>query len=789
MFDPRAGRSSLNPLAAAVAAVVGSSCIALPALAQDTDVRGGRAPLDEMVVTASRRETTVQETPLNVQALSGEMLESERLSNLTELSRFIPGLTVVDQGPRASDLMTVRGLNVTSLNASEFLDNSSGGTVQTYLGDVPVYLDLKLRDVDRVEVLLGPQGTLYGASTLAGAVRYIPRAPDTHDFSIDAKGNLYGVAHSDGTGYETDLAVNVPIVRDKLAFRASLLRLDDPGFIDYPYLVRDPGVSNPQPNLGDPADVAANLRRENDADWEHTVSGRLSLLWNATDAVKVTFDYYYQDQDVGARTVDHRDAFGTSKYESADRFLEPNDRQTDLFSVDVVADLGFAELTSATGVSNYDQLGQRDQTDLLLGFGDPYDLFPSFAAYTREIATERRVNEEVRLVSKGAGPWSWIGGLFYNDYKDDASSEEFTPHLPEFFGVSFATGDLEYRQLTRDTLTEKAVFGEVGYAFAPAWSVTLGGRFFEYDTHQYLSFDIPFADVIGDANENEADDDGFLGKVNFAYRYADDSLAYLTVSQGYRIGGVNMVPPCADPLPAGQNVCALPDEVLVKPDRTTNYELGMKTAWLDGRFNFDADVFNVDWEDIQTLGETQNGAIPITVNGGSARSRGVELALSAETEGPWSFRATYAYTQAELTSFAPGLVDGEDAFAGDRLAGTPEQQGSFLATYSRPLRNGMRLRASYGLTATSDVLTKVGLRANGETLGGYTIHSASIGVGREQWTANLYADNLTDKFAETGVRVDPSYIENINGFDSRRYFRDVLRPRSIGIEFRYRLGE
>jgi outer membrane receptor protein involved in Fe transport len=779
----------MSPLAVAIAAAIGSSWIAAPVDAQGRDGPEASAALEEIVVTATRRATAVKDTPFNIQALGGERLEQQRLSNLTELSRWVPGLTVVDQGARASDLMTVRGLNVVSLNASEFLDNSSGGTVQTYLGDVPVYLDLKLRDVDRVEVLLGPQGTLYGASTLAGAVRYIPKAPDTQDFSIDAKGNLYGLAHSDGTGYETDLALNVPIMRDRLALRVSLLRLDDPGFIDYPYLVREPGVSDPQPDLDDPAAVAANLKRENDADWEHTTSGRVSLLWNATDAVKVTFDYYHQDQDVGARTINHRESFGTGKYESGHRFLEPNDRQTDLLSADVVADLGFAELTSATGVSDYDQLGQRDQTDLLLDFQAGYEQFPSFAAYTRETANERRFNEEIRLVSKGAGRWSWIGGLFYNHYDLHSSSQEFVPGTPEYFGVSLPTGDLEYRQIVRDELTEKALFGEVTYGFAQNWDLTLGGRSFQYDTRQFLSFDIPFADVADESNSNTADDDGFLGKVNLAYRYSGSSLAYLTVSQGYRIGGVNMVPPCADPTPADpQTVCALPDEVLIAPDRTTNYELGWKTAWHEGRLRLDADVFNIDWEDIQTLGTTTYGAIPITVNGGSARSRGVELSFQAATGGPWSFAATYAYTNAELTSNAPGLVDGEDGFAGDRLAGTPEQQGSFLAMYSRPLRNRLSLHASYGLTATSDVLTKVGMRSDGERLGGYTIHSASIGIGREQWTANLYADNLTDKYAETGVRLDPTYIGNINGFDSRRYFRNVLRPRTAGIEFRYRLG-
>ncbi len=783
--NPRSGRPMRSPLAAAIAAAIGSACISSPLLAQQAEGAGGSA-LEEIVVTASRRATTVQDAPFNIQAYSGNMLESQRLDNLTQLARWVPGLTVVGEGPRAADLMTVRGLNVQSLNASDYLDNSSGGTVQTYLGDIPLYVDLKLHDIDRVEVLLGPQGTLYGASTLGGAVRYIPKAPDPTEFAVEAKADLYSLAHSSGAGNETDFAVNVPLVSDKLAFRASAERLDDPGFIDYPYLVRDAGVSNPQPDFSNPADVAANLRRVNDADFEKTLSGRLALLWNASDNVTATFNYYHQDQNVGARTINNRQAFGTGKYESGQRFLEPNDRTTDLVSAEIVADLGFATLTSATGVSDFDEHGQRDQTDLLLEFQYGYEQFPEFAAYTREANQEHRVNEEIRLVSKGKGPWSWIGGLFYNRFRIDESSQEFTPGYPAFAGISVPTGDLEYRQLTHDRLTERAAFGEVGYAFRPKWTLTLGGRLFGYRVEQAVSYEVPYADWA-DSNGNSADDHGTLGKVNLAYRYSPKLLGYLTVSQGYRIGGVNDVPPCVLPVDA-QNVCALPNEVLIKPDRTTNYELGVHTDWREGRLRLNADIFDIDWQDIQTRGTTQYGGAVITVNGGGARSRGVEVALQAATQGPWSFSASYAYDQAELTTNAPGLVDGQDAFAGDRLAGTPEQQGSVSVNYSRPLASGLMLNATYGLTATSDVLTKVGQRANGERLGGFAVHSASVGVGRGQWTANVYADNLTDKFAETGVRGDPTDIVDVSGFTSRRYFRYVLRPRTVGVQFRYRLG-
>jgi len=778
-------RSDVNvrPLTAAVAAALGAVCAA----SAHAQVAGS---LEEVIVTASRRATTVQDLPFNITALSGEMLERQRLGDLAELGRWVPGLTVVDQGGRASNLMIVRGLNVMSLNASEFLENSSGDSVQTYVGEIPLYLDLKLHDIERVEVLIGPQGTLYGAGTLGGAVRYIPRAPELDRFSLDLRGDVFGISHGDGTGFEGAFTVNVPLVDDRLALRTSLAWLDDPGFIDYPYLVRRPGVSNPQPDFGDPAAVAANLRGEKDVNWEETLTGRIALLVSPSDRLQATFSYYLQDQQAGGRSVNHRHSFGTGRYESAHRFLEPNDQENRLFSVEVVADLGFAELTSATGLSDYEQVGQRDQTDFLLDQEWGYEEFPSFAAYTREASADERINQEIRLVSTGDGPWSWIGGLFYHDYERDAISEEFAPGYPQFRGASLPTGDLEYRQLTSIRMEERAIFGEVTYRFADRWAATVGGRFFDYDTRQSITADLPFLGIVGSPQLNSAGDDGFLGKLNLAYDVGDASLAYFTVSEGYRLGGVNAIEECETPLPSGgQQVCALPDEILIKPDRTKNYELGIHSALADGRVNLNASLFYVDWSDIQTMSRTVNGGLPIFVNGGKARSRGLELSAHARTNGPWSFTASYAYTDAQLTSDAPGIVAGHDAFAGDRLAGTPEHHGSFYANYYRMLPGGMRLDIDYGLTFTGNVLTRVGQRNGGEVLGGYTLHNISVGIGKDRWTATLYADNLLDKFAETGVRETPEAIRDVAGFSSRRYFRDVLRPRTFGVALRYSLGD
>jgi outer membrane receptor protein involved in Fe transport len=775
-------RLSLRPIPVAVAAALGAS-LALP-VAQAQDRIDASAGADVIIVTASRRAASLQDAPYTVTALSGAELERQRLTNLTEVARHVPGLTVVEQGARGADLMTFRGLNVGSLDASEFLDNSGGNTVATYVGEIPVYLDWKMVDVERVEFLPGPQGTLYGAGTLGGAVRYIPTAPDLENFGVELHGNAYDLSHSDEPGFATDAVINAPLIDGKLAFRASLYNLDDPGFIDYGYLVREPGVSNPQPDFNDPNDVAANLWRKNDADSEQVTSGRLALLWQPTDAFAATFNYYDQSSKVGARTVNHQASFRTGQYESGHRFLEPEDRQTSLFSVELVVDLGFAELTSATGVSTYDQQGQRDQTDFYLDQEWGYEAFPSFVSYTRELATEDRLNQELRLVSTGSGRLGWIGGLFYNDYELDSSSREFTPGIPVFWAITVPTGDLAYLQINTDSLTERALFGEISYAVSDKLTVTVGGRYFEYDTTQHSQFDLPYFDA-SDTLDSVATDDGFLGKLSFAYEFSQRLTGYATLSEGYRIGGANSVPPCG----AVPVACALPNEVLIKPDRTTNLEFGTHAALGSGNMRLAAAVYSIDWDDVQTLGTTQNGSLSITVNGGSARSQGLEFSLAAGGAGPWSVLTSYAFNDARLTSDAPGLVNGADAFDGDRLSGTPEHQLSFEIRHEHRLTSGWDLDFSYGVTASSDVLTRVGLRNGGERLGGFSIHSASLSLRRNQWQATLYADNLTDKFAETAVRLEPSSIRAVNGFDVRRYFRNVLRPRTIGLEFRYSFGE
>ncbi|MDP3293818.1 MAG: TonB-dependent receptor [Nevskia sp.] len=755
--------------------------------ATDSEVK----KLSEVLVTGTRRNETVQKVPINIFSLSGEQIRAQGLTDLSDYTKQVPGLFLVDQGARAANQISVRGLNVTSVAASEAVGNGSGDVVSTYIGDIPLYLDLKLLDIDRVETLLGPQGTLYGAGTLGGAIRYLPNRPDPSQATLSVSQNLYGQSQSAGIGSESTAVINLPLASNA-ALRASLGFFHGPGFIDYPFVLREPGVSDPEPDRNDPAAVAANLKRNKDADSENTLAGRIGGLYKFGEVLTANLTYFYQRQAVGARTINNTAAFDTGHYESGQRYDEPNRRRNQLLSLELIGDLGFATLTSATGLSRYDERGQRDQTDLLLSFEYGYEDFPAFSAFTLEKGREERLSQELRLVSTGDGPFTWIGGLFYNTAKSQFESSELVPGFPEYAEID-RPDNLEYFSSDDTRFTDKAIFGELGYQLTPAWQLTAGGRYFRFRQLSNSGFALPLIDgsapdeVAVTEQANGVADSGFIFKFNTSYQFRPDVLGYATLSQGYRSGGVNSVPPCLDPLPEGQNVCALPNEVLIKPDKTLNHELGLKTAWFGGRLTINGDVYYIDWKDVQVGGRTVNGEVPITVNGARATSQGFELAVLGRIDQHWSLAANYSYNDARLSRDSPNILVGEASLEGDRLPGSPINQGSLRVTRADRLSNGWRIETSYGINALDGVLTRVGGRDNGERLGGYTLHRADLSITDGRWRFRLYGNNLFDKYAETGVRASKAGIGTIgpNNFTSRRYYKDVLPPRIFGATFSY----
>jgi iron complex outermembrane recepter protein len=802
-----------TPLAVAVSGALAAAVLPVVVFAQDD-----QPIVEEIVVTATRREQNIQDIPINIATFDGKALETRAITDLAELGRNVPGLYVVDQGKRSANEIVVRGLSLATIDKPELGGNNGGNVVSTYVGDIPLYVDLALNDLQRVEVLLGPQGTLYGSGTLGGAIRYLPNRPQLEQSEFDFRASTFDLAESDSFGYRSGVTANVPI-GDKLAVRANVDYYNDPGFIDSPYLVRQVGVSDPEPNLADPAAVAANLYRKNDTNTEETLSGRVDLRWRATDAIDANLSYYYQDMDVGGRTENHVLAFGTGKYEEANRVLEPNERTNKLAALEINTDLGFATLTSATGYSTFNEVGQRDQTDLLITLEFSYEAFPSFTAYTHDTEQDRNLSQELRLVSNGKGPLNWIGGLFYYSRNLRKLSEEFTPHYDEFNGFS-RPDSLEYVSYEEDDLTEKAAFGEVGYDITDKWQVTVGGRWYKYDLSIDSNFATPLFDTWGGAPPDAIDfhnslsgqsDSGSLYKINTSYHFTNDLMGYVTISEGFRIGASNGIAACTpdDLANPGQALCAMPDEVQYHPDTTVNYEVGVRSQWLDRRLTFNGALYYIDWKDPQLASVTTLGALPIVKNGNGAESKGVELSLDAKITQRMAVGLSYSHTTAELSAVAPSVLrvfvppgfgpSGANAIytdgqSGDRLPGSPQDQGTLTFGYNLPLSSGRAIDFNYGISAIGDVITTIGERAGGQRLGGYAVHTASALLRGSHWTAGLYAQNLLNKFAITGIRSRQSFVQTVTDINGdpvhvRSYAEEMLRPREIGLKFTYSLGE
>jgi len=788
------------------------------ASAQEVPLNAAISSVERIEVTATRRSGTVQDVPINISALSPDLIEQQDINELEDIAKWVPGLTITDQGGRYDAPIIVRGLNTNSSGPG-----SNGGTVATYVGEIPLFVNMRLIDMQRVEVLIGPQGTLYGAGTLGGALRYIPNPVELDMTSGSIFGDLSQTTESDSLAGEGGFVFNLPLISDELGVRMSLNYVNDPGFMDYTRVVNEPGVSLPDPDWNDPEAVAANLHSVTDANGEKTLTGRIALRWQPTEWFDSTLSYFYQNMELEGRSVSQYNSLSSEselhgtvgKYESAYRYLEPFERKNDLLSLEMSVDLGFAELVSATGITSTERSGARDQTDLLIRLGYGYEEFPAFAAYTEDVSSDDTFTQEVRLVSTSDSAFTWIVGGYYNKAEGEGYSKEFTPGFDEFaIDVWGASGSLrpdsiEYYSRSENDLTEKAIFGELSYRITDDWDVTIGARKYWYDVSASSAVDLPlyytvFRDRAPDSLEFDFDtvensNDGNLLKINTSYKINDDILAYVTVSEGFRIGGANDVAACPSNIDEieTQIICALPNEQLYLPDTTTNYELGLKTSWFKNRFYLNAALFNVDWDDAQVSGATVNGSVGYTANADGANSKGFELSSRAVFEDI-SVYATYSYAKAELKADAPylfGVFDEDvqywyDGADGDRLPGSPESSFSLGIVYTGEVM-GKVLDLSYGLTGQSDVYSKVGLKDDGEVLPGYGLSNVTAKLSDEAWSVTFYVNNLFNKYTFTSVRGDLSQVGlgkeiNQNRFDlTRGYGHYVNTPRTVGVKFKY----
>jgi iron complex outermembrane recepter protein len=723
---------------------------ALPAEAAGEASPAASNTLEELIVTADKRTANVQDVPASINVLTARQLEAINAVQLVDYAALIPGFQVDTRGVPGTAQLTLRGVAASP---------SAGATVGTYIDDSPLgsstlfaqassfSLDLMPYDIERIEVLEGPQGTLYGASSMGGLLKYVLKSPDLKDFSGQVGVTGFGIQNADEGGYGGRLALNMPLVSDTLALRVSLFGQRTPGYVN---------------------NVATGEHGANVVDQG---GGRIALLWQASSAITVKLDGLFQDIDAkGSAAISAaalpRTPVGLTAGPAvfgdltASNIVPTPFRQTlQFYSATVTDQLGWADLLSATSFS-------RSRSDIHNDFSGTFGAeIPQFCGLSPACSAANpgiqpglaplhttldldKLTEEVRLTSPSGRTLEWIVGAFYTNERIaqvEALTAETNAQVPiaslNPLGIFFEPS----------TYREYAAFGDVTYHATDKLSVTAGLRWAHNDqssTQNTTGFLLGDTAAQGTGGESTTT---FL--VNPKYQLTPDIMVYARVASGYRPGGPNLPFPGVPPK--------------VNSDSLVNYEVGAKSELLDKRLILDAAVFYIDWRDIQVVGITPDG-INYNTNGGTAVSQGVELSGAAIPLEGLRLDANLAFTDAKLTADIPSL----GGLSGDRLPLSPRWSAAAGASYDRPIVDGWTGHAAARVRYVGDRYSEVESSPTSTLLKAYTATDLQLGASSDRWTVSLFARNIFDR---------RGYLSTLSDRVGANLGVDILQPRTVGL--------
>ncbi len=751
--------------------------------------------LEEVRVTATRRDESILDIPYNISAVSGASIEAAQITDQAELLRSIAGVGIIDRGYRNSgtvNTIRIRGLNVDSSIVGDFAV-ASAPTVSTYVNDTPVFANFVLKDLERVEVLRGPQGTLYGSGSLAGTVRYIMREPEFEELSGKVAAGVSQTSGSDGWNWTTDATLNLPLT-DTLALRVVAGRNDYDGITDYKnvYVLDGSGVPVAPGGVLAPDAVYRDVEDADDVDiW----FARAALRFQPNDRFDATLSYHTQSDDIGGRRGATRGSNGAGEpygdNELGAVLLEPSSRDIDLVSLEADVDLGFATLTSSTSHYEHSGEGVSENTGFYAQLGwlaAFYYNYPRPMASAERSYDDKSFIQELRLVSSTDGAFDYLVGAYYQDQTIKSGQDSFLLGFKnwadEAFGPGVVIDDQDFLYRRSEDFRDFSLYGGLTWHITDTVHLTGGVRYFDnksdIDTFQQISFYDGFR-PSAEASFSRDDSDA-LFKVNLSWDMDDNTLVYGTVSEGYRRGGANAVPTVGffAEDPAWQ---------LYDADSVINYELGVKGS--RGAHTYTAAVFYVDWDDVQLNSATTNWAFFAVQNGEEATSQGLELEVSGPLLEGLTYTLGYAYVDAELSadllSVDPAVTT-PVASDGTRLPGAPEHSANLTLNYTRPLSGEMnwttRVDGYYQSSSENAINPTVRLA---QTLDGFHLWNVTTGVTTASWDVSLFAKNLFNEDGVTGI-----YKEEYMGTDpAQNYFgngaKEVISlPRTIGLAASYR---
>jgi outer membrane receptor protein involved in Fe transport len=770
----------------------------------------GASVVEELVVTAQKREERLQDVPLAVSVLSGSQLERQGIQNLEDVAHALPGISFSGaQTGRSS--YSIRGIST----------NTEVPTVGIYIDDVPISARLneisgaaepEILDLERVEVLKGPQGTLYGGSAMGGAIKFITHQPGLETFQGKV-GAALATTHKGAASYELNGVVNIPLVHDLVGLRLAGVYRDDGGYVDrvphgqvvnFNKAAVDPATGKAiglgpdgRPAAVDPTSgyaisvpadtfTSANTVADDDVNYARRLALRASVLVQPDDTLTITPSAFYQRNKNGD--------FGffwnnLPRFQQSSNTPQKGDDELQLYSLTIKKSLNAVDLTSITAHMKRDQQFSEDYTFFV---ASRVPALSKLTTDTSDVSKYKYFTQELRASSNGAARLKWTAGAFYQREETTFALTLFTRGMSAL-GIPPLNGvpDVSYASHIAKTLDQYAGFADATYQITGKWDVSIGGRLFKIDQ----SIDRIAQGVLAGGTvtfKSSASEDGFTPKVSTSYKITPENMVYGTVSQGFRAGGLNSGVPssvCAGDL-ARLGLSASPTSF--QSDTLWNYELGSKNRFADGRLTVNAAAFHIDWSQIQQQIVLPTCGFSFTANVGKARSDGGEVEVTALATERLTLAAALSYTDAKITD----AVFGTGARDGDPVLATPKWILRLSADYRRPLNDDATLfaRADYQYRssqwrnfdrficrvtpgAVADPTRVACPKANeipvanvAHVQDGYSSTNASIGVELARWTAQFYVNNIFDEAPVLDYRNILSTSQNT-----------TLRPRTIGV--------
>ena len=708
-----------------------------PASGQDDDAQ---SVIDEIVVSALKRDSNLRDVPASVSAVTGEHLQDIGAQSLADYINSIPGVTFNNYQPGVSEVV-IRGISSTTYH-------EQGQTVAGYyINEIPlsepgwpiVIPDIDTFDLNRVEVLRGPQGTLFGSSSLGGLVNYFVNEADPEGFDSAFEVSYGQTAHSDGDNYAAKAMVNAP-VSDDFAVRLVALRRFDTGYLD--------NVTTGQADANDLETTGARLSAVYD------VSGDTSLSWMTL----------WQKSELDDQT------YATIPTLTRDTVVpEPHEPELTIHSLRLDSTLGIGDLTIIGSVSDKESRIVFDQS----GSG----FLQATPTETIGNASADAVNLEIRLASNNDSRIGWLFGATYLESEKESADDITQPGAAAFIdanpadfggnpGSLLAPNDvISSFQIDADN-DEVAVFGEVNFELSDTVELTVGGRFFDASVNATVTrppsaLFAGFFDPDGSSFTESQDETGFTPKLSLAYRPNERFMLFGLYSEGFRVGGANPNPPSA----TAEGAAAAYDS-----DSVQNFEVGVRSDLADGRLRLDATLFHIDWEDIQVRLFTPAPLfLAYVTNAGAADIDGAELSLRWRPNERFDWDSNVTWQDARISKFLP------DTFA----PGGGHDKGSTLpgaAEWTVHNRLAFQFNGAWRpvLSASHLYQSKAPVAFNSSTeRGGFSITNVRLSMSiNDRLGASLFVNNAFDEYGIVNAPFADFYPQPLGS---------VPRPRTWGV--------